>query len=199
VEEAVATNVICIDDPITIHQKEWCLSAVSKDVKGEMHLSESKSHQCHTPPCKTLKTVHQLKIAIAAHPLCDSHPAGLLNGDLVVERLVTVFDTDGVHRGLHSGDFTWNGAAGIHVTGRLSGVTNVGTHRAPAFNDCQKCDERGVMEGRLCGRIQSPNQPALNGCQVTGAYRIRFDPGATGGQGAVRGTLEGVILCSCQA
>ena len=194
----MANNLSCLDDPITILQKEWCLSALSKDVRGELHLSDSKPHQCHTPPCKTLKTVHQLKVSVAGHSPCDSHSAALLNGTIVVERLVTVFDQDGMHRGLHAGDFVWNGAAGSHVTGRLSGVTNVGTHRAPAFNDCQKCDERGVMEGRLCGKILSPDNPALNGCQITGAYRIKFDPSVTGGQGAVRGTLEGVILCSCQ-
>jgi hypothetical protein len=29
-------------------------------------------------------------------------------------------------------------------------------------------------------------------------YRIKFDPGTAGGQGAIRGTLEGVIVCPCQ-
>ena len=60
----------------------------------------------------------------------------------------------------------------------MSGVTNAGTHRLPAFKDCQKCDDRGVMEGRICGQIVSPNNPALNGCQVMAAYRIRFDSSA---------------------
>jgi hypothetical protein len=195
----MAANFTCLDDPITILQKEWCVNALSKDWKGELHLSDSKAHQCQAPPCKTLKTVHQLKVKIVGHPPCDSHAAALLNGDLVVDRLVTVFDQDGMHRGLHSGDFVWNGAAGLHVAGRLSGVTNVGTHRAPGFDECQKCDEKGLMEGRLCGKIESTAHPALNGCQVSGAYRIRFDPLVTGGQGLVRGTLEGVILCSCHA
>ena len=68
----------------------------------------------------------------------------------------------------------------------------------PAFTDCQKCDDKGVMEGRLCGQIASTSTPALNGCQVIAAYRIKFDPGATGGQGGVRGTLEGVIICACK-
>jgi len=197
--EAAPVNFVCLDDPITVFTKEWCVSAVSKDASGDLHLSDSKSHQCHTPSCRTLKTVHNLKVQIVAHAPCDSHVSALLNGTLVVERLVTVFDQDGMHRGLHAGDFVWAGAAGVQVTGRLSGVTNVGTHRLPGFTDCQKCDARGVMEGRLCGRIQSPNHPELNGCQVTAAYRIRFDPSATGGQGAVRATVEGVILCPCQA
>src|SRR5580765_8245576 len=133
----------CLDDPGTILQKEWCLSALSKDLGGVLHLTDSKPHQCHTPPCKTLKTVHQLKVKAIGHQPCDSQPAKLLDGEIVIERLVTVFDQDGTHRGFHAGDFVWHGAAGIQVIGRMSGVTNVGTHRAPAFNDCQKCDEKG--------------------------------------------------------
>jgi hypothetical protein len=188
----------CLDDPGTILQKEWCLSALSKDLSGTLHLTDGKSHQCHTPVCKTLKTVHQLKVEAVSHPPCDSRAGRLLDGTIVVERLVTVFDRDGMHRGFHAGDFVWQGAAGIKVAGRISGVTNAGTHRAPAFTDCQKCDDKGVMEGRLCGQIASTSNPALNGCQVVADYRIRFDPAVTGGQGGVRGTLEGVIICSCQ-
>jgi hypothetical protein len=187
----------CLDDPATILQKEWCVSALSKDLTGTLHLADSKPHQCAKPPCKTLKTVHQLTVKVVAHAPCDSKPSSLLDGTLVVERLVTVFDTDGTHRGLHAGDFVWTGTPGIQVTGRMSGVTNVGSHRAPAFTDCQKCDDKGVMEGRLCGQIASPNNPALNGCQVVADYRIKFDPATAGGQGAIRGTLEGVIVCSC--
>jgi hypothetical protein len=188
----------CLDDPATILQKEWCLSALSKDLTGDLKLGDSKAHQCHTPPCKTLKTVHVLKLKVVGHAPCDSAPAKALDGALTVDRLVTVFDQDGQHRGFHAGDFTWSGAGGLQVTGRMSGVTNAGTHRLPAFKDCQKCDDRGVMEGRICGQIVSPNNPPLNGCQVMAAYRIRFDTSATGGTGAVSGTLEGVIICSCQ-
>ena len=188
----------CIDDPGTLLQKDWCVSALSKDLSGTLHLADSKPHQCATPTCKTLKTVHQLTLKVVGHAPCDTHASALLDGPLTVERLVTVFDQDGLHRGYHAGDFVWHGTAGITINGRMSGVTNVGSHRAPAFSECQKCDDKGVMEGRLCGQILSPNNPALNGCQVVGDYRIRFDPGATGGQGGVRGTLEGVILCSCQ-
>ncbi len=71
-------------------------------------------------------------------------------------------------------------------------------HRPPALPACQKCEDRGVMEGRLCGKIVSTANPALNGCQLMADYRIKFDPSTTGGQGGIRGTLEGVIICSCQ-
>src|SRR5437773_2077284 len=187
----------CLDDPATILQKEWCVSAVSKDLTGNIHLSDSKAHQCQTPSCKTLKTVHQVMLKAVGHAPCDSPISKLLDGEIVVERLVSVFDQDGNHRGFHAGDFVWKGV-GVQVTGRMSGVTNEGSHRAPAFNACQQCNDRGVMEGRLCGQIASTAHPELNGCQVIAAYRIKFDPGTTGGQGAVHGTLEGVIVCPCQ-
>jgi hypothetical protein len=187
----------CLDDPATILQKDWCLSALSKDLTGLLKLADSKPHQCHTPPCKTLKVVHQLDLKAVGHAPCDSPPSKLVDGNIAIARLVTVFDQDGSHRGFHAGDFVWQGVPGLQVVGRISGVTNVGTHRAPAFTDCQKCDDKGVMEGRLCGQIASTSHAALNGCQVVAAYRIKFDPGGTGGQGAVRGTLEGVIICSC--
>jgi hypothetical protein len=188
----------CLDDPGTILQKEWCLSALSKDLSGTLALAGSKSHQCHKPPCNTLKTTHQLKLKTVGHQPCDSPTAKFLDGQLAVDRLISVFDQDGLHRGFHAGDFVWQGVAGLQVNGRISGVTNVGTHRLPALTDCQKCDARGVMEGRLCGQIASTSHPELNGCQVIADYRIKFDPGTTGGQGAVLATLEGVIICSCQ-
>ena len=190
--------VQCLDDPGTILQKEWCLSALSKELKGTLTLADHKIHQCHTPPCKTLKTTHQLKVAASAHAPCDSHTAQLLEGVIKVDRLVTVFDQDGQHRGFHAGDFVWQGSGSTQVIGRMSGVTNVGTHRKPVFAECQKCDDKGVMEGRLCGQINSTSTPALNGCQVIAAYRIKFDPSIGGGSGAITGTLEGVIICSCQ-
>jgi hypothetical protein len=186
----------CLDDPTAISQKEWCVSALSKDLSGEFKLVDHKVHQCTKPNCKTLKTVHHMTLKAAGHAPCDTHAGALLDGTITVDKLMSAFDQDGAHRGFHAGDFVWNGA-GATVTGRMSGITNAGTHRAPAFSDCQKCDEKGVMEGRLCGQIASTQNPAINGCQVMAAYRIRFDSSSTGGTGAVRGTLEGVIICPC--
>jgi hypothetical protein len=188
----------CIDDPGTLLQKDWCVSPLSKDLSGNLHLADSKPHECTKPKCKTLKTVQQLTVKVVTHAPCDSHAGTLLDGPLTIERLVTVFDTDATHRGYHAGDFVWHGTAGITINGRMSGVTNVGSHRAPAFSECQKCDDKGVMEGRLCGTITAPNNPALNGCQVVGDYRLRIELTPAGGQTLVRGTLEGVILCACQ-
>jgi hypothetical protein len=187
----------CLDDPPTILKQSMCVNPLSKDTSGKLTLNVSERNQCKEPQCVTLKTVHQLKLKAKAHKPCDSKIARSLNGEIVIERLVTAFDQDGNHRGFHAGDFVWTGA-GVQATGRMSGITNAGTHREPAFKPCQKCDEPGVMEGRLCGQIVESQDPALKGCQIVAVYRIKFDPSEKGGQGAVRGVIEGVIVCPCK-
>lgn len=184
----------CFDDPKGIFEKEFCVSAVSKDLKGDLKLGDSKEHKCSQPRCKTLRTVHALEVKVLA-TLCDSPAARPLNGDLTV-KLVTAFDTDGNHRGFHAGDFTLAGAGGLKITGRMSGVTNEGSHRLP-IKACQKCGDTGIMEGRLCGAVVDPGTSRLRGCQIIAAYRIKFDPSIAGGSGAVVGTLEGVVVCAC--
>jgi hypothetical protein len=191
------TQFQCFDDPAAILDKAFCVSALSKDLKGELRRSSSKEQKCQEPRCKTLRTVHALKVEVSA-TACDSPPARPLNGTLSV-KLITAFDTDGNHRGLHSGDFSWTGVGGLKITGRMSGVTNEGSHRVP-IKACQKCNDIGIMEGRLCGQlVDAGKSPKLKGCQIIAAYRIKFDPSATGGEGAVVGTLEGVIVCFCTA
>ena len=187
----------CFDDPAGILDKAFCVSPVSKDLKGVRKRVSSKEQKCATPKCQTLRTVHALKVEVKATN-CDSPVAAPLNGTLG-SKISTAFDTDGNHRGVHAGDFTWAGAGGLKITGRMSGVTNEGSHRRP-IQDCQKCSDIGIMEGRLCGQVVDGGQtPKLKGCQVTAAYRIKFDPSKTGGDGAVIGTLEGVLMCFCSA
>ena len=185
----------CFDDPAGILDKAFCVSAVSKNLKGEMKRTSNKEQKCLTPNCKTLRTVHELKVDMK-NTSCDSAAAAPLKGTLGT-KLSTAFDTDGNHRGVHAGDFTWAGAGGLKITGRMSGVTNEGSHRLP-IQDCQKCSDIGILEGRLCGQVTDGGQtPKLKGCQVVAAYRIKFDPSKTGGDGAVIGTLEGVLICFC--
>jgi len=193
------SQIPCPDDPALLLKQGLCLNALSKNMKGTLRLNASKEQKCEVPLCKALKTVHLLKLSPVAHRPCDSRLGRPFGGSIVVERLVTVFDQDGHHRGCHAGDFVWTGTAGAQVVGRMSGMTNVGTHRKPVFADCQPCDARGVMEGRICGRVVAAEDPAMKGCQIMGAYRIRFDPSLTGGSGAVTGVLEGVIVCPCRA
>jgi hypothetical protein len=188
----------CADSAADLEHGQWCLYAVSKDLSGTLTLLEAEREVCEATRCVTLQTVHHIKSEIVAHPPCDSREAAVLDGVFLVRDLVQLFiGGDGNQRAVHAGSFRWNGAGAL-VTGTLSGVTNVGTHREPAFKGCQRCDDRGYMEGRLCGRIVRSRSPALVGCQVMGAYRFRFDANASGGEGPMRGTFEGAILCPCR-
>jgi hypothetical protein len=174
-----------------------CVSSLSKDLEGELGLVHSERERCRALRCKTLETEHHLKLAVSAHD-CDSEIAKLLDGTLASGDLAHKFaDADGNRRGVHEGTFRWSGS-GVAATGTLRGVTNAGTHRAPAFDPaCQKCEDPGVMEGLLVGTIRKARDRRLVGCTVQAAYRLRFDPSSDGGGGGVRGTLEGAIVCDC--
>jgi hypothetical protein len=174
-----------------------CVSSLSKDLEGELGLVHSERERCRTLRCETLETLHHLKLDVRAHD-CDSEVAKLLDGTLASGDLAHKFaDADGMRRGVHEGTFRWSGQ-GIAATGTLRGVTNAGTHRAPAFEPaCQKCEDPGVMEGLLTGTIRKARDRRLIGCAIQAAYRLRFDPSSEGGSGAVRGTLEGAIVCDC--
>ena len=174
-----------------------CVSALSKDLEGALDLVHSEREKCRTLRCETLETLHHLKLSVAAHD-CDSKAAGLLDGTLASGDLVHKFaDADGNRRGVHEGQFRWNGSGGTVATGTLRGVTNAGTHRAPAFDACQKCEDIGVMEGLLVGTIRRARDRRLVGCAIQAAYRLRFDASSEGGSGGVRGTLEGAVVCDC--
>ena len=173
-----------------------CVSPLSKDLEGALDLVHSERERCRTLRCKTLETQHHLKLAVARHD-CDSEAGALLDGTLASGDLVHKFaDADGNRRGVHEGTFRWSGS-GTLATGTLRGVTNAGTHRAPAFDACQKCEDPGVMEGLLVGTIRRARDRRLIGCTIQAMYRLRFDPSSEGGSGGVRGTLEGAIVCDC--
>ena len=184
-----------LDRPRALYRRPICLENVSKNLSGELNRLTGRRQECEEPKCLTLKTVHTLRLEVRSHD-CDSEVGKRLDGDLIVPRLVHAMDTDGNGRGLHTGSFLWDGD-GIDVEGELSGMTNLGTHRRPVFDDCQRCDERGVMEGRLCGRIVDAKRKELIGCRVVGAHRIRFDHSNSFQDTAVRGTVEGLVVCPC--
>ena len=187
----------CLDEPSELLRERICLHDVSKDVRGELDQNVEEHEKCGVPECRTLKTVHRLKVEVRGHD-CDSGLGKLLDGTLVVDRLVTAFEEDGHHRGIHAGDFQWE-SKGAVIRGRMSGVTNAGTHRAPVFEPgCERCDERGVLTGRLCGEVVEAHVGELRECKVVAIYKIRFDPSEGGGSGAVYGTLEGMVICPCR-
>lgn len=191
------TRVACPDDPRHILSDLMCLYAVSKDLEGK--LSPEPEHtaveECERRRCKTLKTLHTLALEVTS-AACDSEEGKTLDGRLLCRDLASAFaDGDGNSRGFHAGNFQWR-APGIVATGTLSGITNAGVHRPRPFKECQQCDERGVMEGRLCGQIRRGPRELL-GCNIIGIYLMRFDANREGGAGAVQGTFEGVIVCPC--
>lgn len=194
----MAPQIQCFDDVSTIHRGEFCLNALSKNFEGKLIRTTADEHKCAEPECKTFTAVHRLLVKPRVNQPCDSRLARPFGGTLEVARLVSALDQDGQHRGFHTGDFTWTGTGGVVVKGRMSGMTNVGTHRQPVFKDCQPCDARGVMEGRLCGPVVSAEDPALKGCHVIAAYRIKFDPSAHFQNTAISGVIEGVIICPCR-
>jgi hypothetical protein len=177
-------------------KRNVCLSSLSKNLEGELRLLEAEHQECPKLQCRTLETVHQLELNVSRHD-CDSTVGAQFDGLLRVCELVHKFqDGNGDLRGVHEGCFTWKGG-GLRATGILRGVTNVGTHRSPAFDDCQRCDQRGVMEGLLVGTIDRARDPRLVGCELRAAYRLRFESSPEGGSSGVAGTLEGSVICDC--
>jgi hypothetical protein len=189
-------TLTCIDDPAALLRPE-CLSVVSKDVEGKLTLPKPKLVKCSKPACETLITVQSLRVQIKTHKPCDPKESEFLDGSFFVQNLTTAYAQSGLGRGVHAGDFVWT-AGNNKITGRMSGLTNEGSHRAPAFKDCQRCDEKGVMEGRLCGKAIDTGDPRLKGCQIIGVYRFKFTPTEKGATGGVMGVIEAVIMCPCR-
>jgi hypothetical protein len=189
---------LCTPGNRDILERNICLSALSKNLKGELRPLHHVLERCAKLKCRTLKTIHFLELRATGNAPCDSPTGKLLDGNFIVRNLVTAFENgDGTRRGIHEGDFLWKGT-GAEAVGTISGITNAGTHREPIFDKCQTCDAKGWMEGRFCGTIRASRRPQLRGCQVIGTYRFHFDPGKSqGGTGAVTGTLEGEVVCAC--
>ncbi len=187
----------CPDDPCTMLARVVCLSSVSKDVEGEIGSPDGERRECPEPRCGTLTTLQTLTVKVGSHQDCD-RTGGTLDGLIEVRDLVHVYDSNGNQRGFHSGQFRWESGSGL-IFGELLGITNAGTHRAPAFDECQRCQD-AVMEGRLCGTVCRAREFRFAGCQVFGSYRLRIDPSSEGIPAQrVVGTFEGVLVCPCQS
>lgn len=188
-----------LDDPVQLWKHRVCMHEVSKNIEGQLDLLDRERQQCETDQgeCTTLKTDHLLRARAASHDPCDTKVGQLLDGELVVRRLVSAFvDGNAERRGTHTGAFHWRGD-GMIVEGRLSGTINAGTHREPVFDDCQRCHEPGVMEGVLRGRIVKSKDERLLGCVLVASYRIRFDPSRGFQDTGFTGTIEGLVICNC--
>ena len=185
------------DDPKRLWNNRFCLEEVSKNLRGRLDLLHRERQPCDEPECVTLKTQHTLRAEVRRHEPCDSDLAACLDGTLVTNSLVhALADGTGLNRGPHTADFVLFGD-GCELTGEMSGMTNVGTHRSEPFSDCQECHAPGFMEGRLCGRITKAKDERLLGCRVVAAYRFCFDASEGFVDTEIRGTIEGVLACRC--
>jgi hypothetical protein len=196
----IVTHVACPDDPRLIRDERMCLYPVSKNARGQLHLTEGEMQECADRKCTTLKTMHLLELDVRSNnKACDAPEAGVFNGSLVSRDLASAFVRgDGRLRGLHGGHFRLEQGLNVLVTGELSGVTNAGTHRRPFDPACQECNAPGFMEGRFCGVIRRARQKSLIGCAVIGTYKLQlFEPEDKGGDGPLQGVMEGVIVCGC--
>lgn len=176
-------------------RQQVCLTPLSRNLEGELGRPDNEIRKCRRRDCATLVGAQSLILKLADATDCDQLPA--LDGAVEVRDLVHVFDATGSDRGIHSGDFRWESSIGL-IMGRLSGITNAGTHRPPVFAECQRCRD-SVMEGQFQGVVCRPKSPEFTDCQLFGAYRLQIDAGREGlpAQG-VRGTLEGVLITSCR-
>jgi hypothetical protein len=178
-------------DVATYYKERICMWQVSKDLRGELRVADQERQQCSKPDCLTLKGHVKLKAQARSHVPCDSVVARPLDGDIEGE-IVFAYIEDGHRRGYHIGKIKW-GSPTSTLIGQLSGVTNAGTHRKP-LPDCEPCDRRGHMEGRLDAIVVDGDH---KGCRLVAAYAIDFDPGTQVQSTAFSGTLEGVLICDC--
>lgn len=185
-----------------------CLDELSKNVIGEFNPTQPNARrleQCPQPgpkPCQTLKVVYDLVLAQINPFGCDSALAKPLGGQLLAKSFVTAFKQDGLNRGLHSGDFVWTGT-GFQVTGRMTGVTRIGTHRQPAilpqFQNCQEPCNAPVLQGRLYGTFANATGPlaGLKKGRVVAIYRLRYTPRKDGSGSGIEGVVEGMLVRPC--
>ena len=60
----------CFDIPGDLYEKNVCLNDVSKNARGELRLEDRMTQDCGKPECRTLKTIHGLKVELHRHD-CD--------------------------------------------------------------------------------------------------------------------------------
>jgi hypothetical protein len=174
------------------YKERICMWAVSKDLKGEFAVAEQEEQKCRRPGCMTLKARVRFKVQVTPHGPCDARASRAFDGTIEGELLFAHIDS-GEGRGYHLGRFEWAGADSALI-GRMSGVTNAGTHRSPAA-PCEPCDQRGHMEGRLDAIVVDGKYQR---CRVLATYVINYDTSYKAQDTAIIGTLEGVLICPCE-
>src|SRR5215210_1479929 len=158
-------------DPVEHFREPVCMIRVSKDWKGEFRVADRAEQKCQDPHCTTVKGLIKLESKVQRHRPCDAVGAGSLDGDIAGLLAFSYID-DGQRRGYHVGKVEWAGG-GSKLIGKMTGVTNAGTHRAPLMQ-CERCEEPGHMEGSLEAVVIEGQH---KGCRLVATYAFEFDPG----------------------
>ena len=189
---------LCTPGNRDVLERNICLSALSKNLKGELKPLHHALKRCAKLKCRTLKTIHFLELNVATNAPCDSAPGKLFNREL--------------HRPQPDHRLRERRRdAPRHPRGRLP-MEGQGSRRGrDDFGDHQRGDaprahlqavpdlRREGLDGGPLLRDDPPvsatGSPRLS---VIGTYRFHFDPTKTdGGRGGISGTLEGEIVCAC--
>ncbi|MDH5605517.1 MAG: hypothetical protein OEY93_01405 [Anaerolineae bacterium] len=181
-----------------------CLYEISKDMKGDIHLDPEMTHpeKCknNLGECTTIKTIENIKMSVIDNGKCDSEISReVCMGDFSAKLMAVLRDnSDG--RGYHSGRFRWEFKDLFVAQGRMSGITNAGTHRFPLL-DCEPCNALAHMEGFLDGYVTGINYiPETRGqeySRLVGSYAIQIDWHKGGMDGDLLGILEGMLIGPC--
>ena len=178
-----------------------CLTRISKNLRGEVFLIDAENEECGDPQCVTLKLIDFAQMRATSNERCDTRDdsGGLFDGTLKLYDLTHAFiDGSPENRGWHGASFRLEGPDGT-VDGTFSGLTNANTFREPFFKGeyGEECQVQNVMEGRFCGTVQRARQEQLIGAQVIGTYRLFAERGFMERPGPIWGTLEGVVVVTC--
>src|SRR4029079_5708851 len=93
---------LCTPGNRDILERNICLSALSKNLNGELKPLYHTLERCAQLTSRPLKTIHFLELRVATNAPCDSAPGKLLDGNFIVRNLITAFETgDGAARGTH--------------------------------------------------------------------------------------------------
>jgi hypothetical protein len=179
------------DGPI-LGSRECIFELSKKMTNGQMRrIGEPRSYTCDSPSCKSFKGEHNFFCILKTNKECDSKMATIVDGTLTSE-IVHGLIINGEGRGAHHGKFRIGGSKDIEVVGILGGITNAGTHHGT--KDCEPCDIKGHMEGRLVGNIE---KGPLIGSRIIASYMIFFEHSPEFTDTIANGELEGIIVSDC--
>ena len=193
-----------LDDGGPVFESKECIAELSKRiVRGQIRrIGEPKYDVCDSPPCRSFKVKHNFSCILRTNEECDSKSSKILDGadedehssqPNFTSEITHGLILNGEGRGSHYGKFNIFGSEGTNVTGILAGITNAGTHHTFS-NECETCNVKGHMEGRLIGKI---TKGPLIGSRIFASYMIRFEHSPEFNDTLAGGTLEGVIVSDC--